>query len=152
MSLIFLFHFLFFFHLLVPLPVASVFFLNDTPTPEIYPLPLPAALPICLDRIHAGRCGTIQEHHRELLAAIAERPATVAHPPQPRGHQAQHIVPGVVAVGVVERFEVDRKSTRLNSSHSQISYAVFCLKKKKKNDQKYVITISITSTSAIEVT
>src|SRR5688572_32711493 len=30
----------------------------------------------------------------------------------------------------------DRKSTRLNSSHSQISYAVFCLKKKKKNPQK----------------
>src|SRR2546430_6716429 len=29
--------------------------------------------------------------------------------------------------------ELDRKSTRLNSSHSQISYAVFCLKKKKKN-------------------
>src|SRR2546427_1915098 len=29
----------------------------------------------------------------------------------------------------------DRKSTRLNSSHSQISYAVFCLKKKKKNAQ-----------------
>src|SRR2546427_5964458 len=32
----------------------------------------------------------------------------------------------------VERKEQDRKSTRLNSSHSQISYAVFCLKKKKK--------------------
>src|SRR2546427_9294057 len=30
----------------------------------------------------------------------------------------------------------DRKSTRLNSSHSQISYAVFCLKKKKKNQNK----------------
>src|SRR2546430_6292339 len=30
----------------------------------------------------------------------------------------------------------DRKSTRLNSSHSQISYAVFCLKKKKKNHQQ----------------
>src|SRR2546427_2593174 len=30
----------------------------------------------------------------------------------------------------------DRKSTRLNSSHSQISYAVFCLKKKKKKDTK----------------
>src|SRR2546427_9969533 len=30
----------------------------------------------------------------------------------------------------------DRKSTRLNSSHSQISYAVFCLKKKKKTDRK----------------
>src|SRR2546427_3441913 len=33
--------------------------------------------------------------------------------------------------------EVDRKSTRLNSSHSQISYAVFCLKKKKKNKVEY---------------
>src|SRR2546430_13390130 len=32
----------------------------------------------------------------------------------------------------VIRFASDRKSTRLNSSHSQISYAVFCLKKKKK--------------------
>src|SRR2546430_5142020 len=31
------------------------------------------------------------------------------------------------------QYELDRKSTRLNSSHSQISYAVFCLKKKKKN-------------------
>src|SRR3989475_6821512 len=33
------------------------------------------------------------------------------------------------------RFRGDRKSTRLNSSHSQISYAVFCLKKKKKTKQ-----------------
>src|SRR2546430_12345011 len=32
------------------------------------------------------------------------------------------------------RADRDRKSTRLNSSHSQISYAVFCLKKKKKNN------------------
>src|SRR2546427_5292512 len=31
---------------------------------------------------------------------------------------------------------IDRKSTRLNSSHSQISYAVFCLKKKKKKNKK----------------
>src|SRR5438270_3385283 len=36
------------------------------------------------------------------------------------------------AVSVEAFFERDRKSTRLNSSHSQISYAVFCLKKKKK--------------------
>src|SRR3989440_3418970 len=33
--------------------------------------------------------------------------------------------------------EIDRKSTRLNSSHDQISYAVFCLKKKKKKKKKY---------------
>src|SRR2546427_11081744 len=38
-----------------------------------------------------------------------------------------------VAKNVDEREVGDRKSTRLNSSHSQISYAVFCLKKKKKN-------------------
>src|SRR2546430_4343015 len=35
---------------------------------------------------------------------------------------------------------LDRKSTRLNSSHSQISYAVFCLKKKKKNNTKNMTT------------
>src|SRR2546427_6291965 len=34
------------------------------------------------------------------------------------------------------RWHADRKSTRLNSSHSQISYAVFCLKKKKKKNNK----------------
>src|SRR2546427_2747534 len=33
------------------------------------------------------------------------------------------------------RWRADRKSTRLNSSHSQISYAVFCLKKKKKDER-----------------
>src|SRR2546427_6893044 len=35
----------------------------------------------------------------------------------------------------VARITADRKSTRLNSSHSQISYAVFCLKKKKQNNR-----------------
>src|SRR5207302_8620002 len=40
---------------------------------------------------------------------------------------------------VVERFTLDRKSTRLNSSHVKISYAVFCLKKKKKIDIAYLI-------------
>src|SRR5688572_32858989 len=38
-----------------------------------------------------------------------------------------------------DRGPEDRKSTRLNSSHSQISYAVFCLKKKKKNKKKIYI-------------
>src|SRR2546429_2416068 len=46
------------------------------------------------------------------------------------------------AGGIVARRGIDRKSTRLNSSHGYISYAVFCLKKKKKkqpirNYQKY---------------
>src|SRR2546427_7876135 len=38
----------------------------------------------------------------------------------------------MTASDLVGRYLLDRKSTRLNSSHSQISYAVFCLKKKKK--------------------
>src|SRR3712207_8495205 len=37
----------------------------------------------------------------------------------------------------------DRKSTRLNSSHANISYAVFCLKKKKISHHSYLSTISI---------
>src|SRR2546430_7310616 len=40
----------------------------------------------------------------------------------------------------------DRKSTRLNSSHSQISYAVFCLKKKKKK-KKYEYNVIVMSTN-----
>src|SRR2546427_8952598 len=39
--------------------------------------------------------------------------------------------------GMLLAWRLDRKSTRLNSSHSQISYAVFCLKKKKKKQQKH---------------
>src|SRR2546427_12585749 len=51
-------------------------------------------------------------------------------------------VPGLIA-GDPGSFDIfspivrDRKSTRLNSSHSQISYAVFCLKKKKKKQYEY---------------
>src|SRR5690554_3031449 len=37
-----------------------------------------------------------------------------------------------MAVGIYQHSHIDRKSTRLNSSHVRISYAVFCLKKKKK--------------------
>src|SRR3712207_7327350 len=43
----------------------------------------------------------------------------------------------VVLVGLMGVGKTDRKSTRLNSSHANISYAVFCLKKKK---QKHVVT------------
>src|SRR2546427_2062807 len=41
-----------------------------------------------------------------------------------------------------EAADLDRKSTRLNSSHSQISYAVFCLKKKKKTKIVTAVTTS----------
>src|SRR5205085_3321209 len=48
-------------------------------------------------------------------------------------HGAEQIVPIIERAGPGG---LDRKSTRLNSSHSQISYAVFCLKKKKKKKKK----------------
>src|SRR5688572_31346057 len=59
-------------------------------------------------------------------------------------HDAQDVEAGdfqylVVLVPATQEFcrqRGDRKSTRLNSSHSQISYAVFCLKKKKKTKTK----------------
>src|SRR2546427_1251242 len=44
----------------------------------------------------------------------------------------------------------DRKSTRLNSSHSQISYAVFCLKKKKKNETTETSPCPINDTSNVD--
>src|SRR2546427_7180337 len=58
----------------------------------------------------------------------------------PHAHEAEqinYVLEGEIWFFVEERgflckAEEDRKSTRLNSSHSQISYAVFCLKKKKK--------------------
>src|SRR2546430_12051439 len=90
------------------------FFFNDPPTTEIYPLPLPDALPI-------------------------PRPAPLDEPRQRHGHCRAARIRGLHErvepaedVRWLVRRPRDRKSTRLNSSHSQISYAVFCLKKKKK--------------------
>src|SRR2546430_12085306 len=68
-----------------------------------------------------------------LFRSAAEAAAVVAV----AGHalavvvERQHQHEQRVAAPRVEQADVDRKSTRLNSSHSQISYAVFCLKKKK---------------------
>src|SRR2546430_9167810 len=54
-------------------------------------------------------------------------------PPRERAlHAAQHR--GHLRQNAEAQRVVDRKSTRLNSSHSQISYAVFCLKKKKEDE------------------
>src|SRR2546427_7719175 len=91
------------------------FFFNDTATTEIYTLSLHDALPIC------GAFGDGGQ-----LSFTAE----VMH------FSGQHGAPTLDAIGHIGRdgslFGGDRKSTRLNSSHSQISYAVFCLKKKNR--------------------
>src|SRR3712207_8225747 len=94
------------------------FFFNDTATTEIYTLSLHDALPICL---------------RRRAQALARGDGRL---PRPRHHQR---LPAVAQPGAVDRAGQghparDRKSTRLNSSHANISYAVFCLKKKKKHE------------------
>src|SRR3712207_7908707 len=69
--------------------------------------------------------GKISEQHAELVATqSSDRVVLVERRPQPLGDLLQQPVSGVVTQ--------DRKSTRLNSSHANISYAVFCLKKKKR--------------------
>src|SRR5256885_8520222 len=79
------------------------FFFNDTATTEIYTLSLHDALPIWSARLLG------------LEARALEQRGALRH------------------IGGDEALELlDRKSTRLNSSHLVISYAVFCLKKKKK--------------------
>src|SRR5438270_2695286 len=84
------------------------FFFNDAATTEIYTLSLHDALPISIPRVAPA---LLQSAGRTLRA-----PAWRAGPAWSTHAGAR---------------SVDRKSTRLNSSHSQISYAVFCLKKKK---------------------
>src|SRR3712207_6875727 len=100
-----------------------MFFFNDTATTEIYTLSLHDALPICvlvpfdaldhdqgvLEDVLVVELGVLLDVHR-----LHELRDDVGH--EPEAH---------------ERPDADRKSTRLNSSHANISYAVFCLKKKK---------------------
>src|SRR2546427_9086127 len=62
---------------------------------------------------------------RHLNSSQQELPAPCTTAPEVLASEASRFLFGT---GVIE---VDRKSTRLNSSHSQISYAVFCLKKKR---------------------
>src|SRR2546429_807423 len=92
------------------------FFFNDTATTEIYTLSLHDALPISDYLLAIGR-----EDIRPRILVVGGEVLT----PLMRRRLTQ-------AFGV-EPVQTDRKSTRLNSSHGYISYAVFCLKKKKKN-------------------
>src|SRR5690349_22374623 len=85
------------------------FFFNDTATTEIYTLSLHDALPIWVTYIEPG------DATRPVCARSSSRIGS-AQASSPR----------------------DRKSTRLNSSHVEISYAVFCLKKKKKKKKNNV--------------
>src|SRR3712207_9445424 len=85
-----------------------VFFFNDTPTTEIYTLSLHDALPISALALGVGPFAAVGG-----AAAAPGDAATYSE------------------TATVSAAKKDRKSTRLNSSHANISYAVFCLKKKK---------------------
>src|SRR2546430_4534560 len=94
------------------------FFFNDTATTEIYTLSLHDALPISVVT-NSGNAA------REKIATMIQ----------------QDLSQVGIKVNVVtldfhsDLREIDRKSTRLNSSHSQISYAVFCLKKNSSDSR-----------------
>src|SRR3712207_8848314 len=94
------------------------FFFNDTATTEIYTLSLHDALPISCEY-------TAWQHNQPPPFASGAVPFLNALPGS--GSGALLIKPTLRLY-----LPVDRKSTRLNSSHANISYAVFCLKKKKK--------------------
>src|SRR2546430_8379240 len=96
------------------------FFFNDTATTEIYTLSLHDALPISRRRISA-ESQTARVAVDRRVARIARRTVAALRRATRRFVFAR-------------RRRSDRKSTRLNSSHSQISYAVFCLKKKTYNN------------------
>src|SRR5947209_17369519 len=67
---------------------------------------------------HVSGCAGLGQPQPSLTAVDSHAPDAARDPPE--------------GISVQRKFE-DRKSTRLNSSHANISYAVFCLKKKKKN-------------------
>src|SRR5258708_24839991 len=96
-------------------PISSFFFFNDTATTEIYTLSLHDALPIlgALVREATARQRRLQRVDPDLVQANLPHRATLRE----RGRHGRDA-------------RRDRKSTRLNSSHQIISYAVFCLKKK----------------------
>src|SRR3712207_7903354 len=89
------------------------FFFNDTATTEIYTLSLHDALPICAVRSVPG-------------ASASSTNCCGARSIARGSNTAKKL--GSSRAQFTSR---DRKSTRLNSSHANISYAVFCLKKKK---------------------
>src|SRR5690349_24236256 len=106
--------------------MSIIIFFNDTATTEIYTLSLHDALPIfgyCAGQ--GDRTGLLRYATRKLAKAGVWVYIDAAH--------SSWIKPHVMAKRLIR--SGDRKSTRLNSSHVEISYAVFCLKKKKKTQR-----------------
>src|SRR2546422_9307537 len=95
------------------------FFFNDTATTEIYTLSLHDALPISLISYSLGGAFSATLNPISIKVGLLTALEVTSNAVKS---------PTLIEIGL----RVDRKSTRLNSSHGYISYAVFCLKKKKK--------------------
>src|SRR3712207_8639451 len=102
------------------------FFFNDTATTEIYTLSLHDALPILGGPAGVGVRVDAQDAVQAALDAEVAR----------RAERAGDVV-------AQRDVDGDRKSTRLNSSHANISYAVFCLKKKIKKKKNEIMSYNI---------
>src|SRR2546421_10429663 len=119
-------YFFFFLFFIGPSLCVFFFFFNDTATTEIYTLSLHDALPISRDCDRASPSAaspaspsvwrTVRSSSCRSAPSTTQSCATQSSAPRTSGCRTRR---------------TDRKSTRLNSSHDQISYAVFCLKKKK---------------------
>src|SRR2546422_7153908 len=105
----------------------SCFFFNDTAPTEIYPLSLHDALPISMDAAS------------ETASGVPARSVRVERV-QARNEAADMELQFHVRRLIARLHTLDRKSTRLNSSHGYISYAVFCLKKKKHQHSGFLQT------------
>src|SRR5438270_11479626 len=98
----------------------------STPHASITPFPLPDALPISVEAGVAGRAvGAVG-----AVGPVGPVAAVAAVGPVCAVGAVRALRAGL-PLGARRALRADRKSTRLNSSHSQISYAVFCLKKTK---------------------
>src|SRR5256886_11446296 len=110
--------------------ITVFFFLNARAPTEIYPLPLHDPLPICNNAKATppmSNCGYAISRARAALGLVRStaRGAAATGTPTALAMSNGH---ARIQQTVYEVDDEDRKSTRLNSSHSQISYAVFCLK------------------------
>src|SRR3712207_8786238 len=100
------------------------FFFNDTAPTEIYTLSLHDALPILAARLH------LVPHDAWAFCWMTDPPLFEWSEEEGRWVSMHHPFTSPAADDLAP--ETDRKSTRLNSSHANISYAVFCLKKNKQ--------------------
>src|SRR3712207_8579821 len=103
------------------------FFFNDTATTEIYTLSLHDALPISSTLGPSARYLSYKVGQSQAFTLTQKRHDDTAYELRASGGEFRFIR----TPGRAWQLPVDRKSTRRNSSHANISYAVFCLKKKK---------------------